>query len=127
MKNILKSILLNTLAIFLVASALPGLKFGQDFQVLIIAAIVLALINTFIKPFLKILLLPINVITLGLFGWLVNVIVLYLTTLVVPGLEVVPFTLTFGETTLVFSTFLAYIVITFALSATTTLIGWVIN
>lgn len=126
MKHLLQKILLNTLAIVAVSYIAPGLTYGQSLGTLLLAALVLAIINAFLRPILKILLLPINIITLGLMGWLVNVIILYLVTLLVPGFEVVPFTLSIGGSTIVLSTFWAFVVISFLLNIATTLISWII-
>jgi putative membrane protein len=55
---------------------------------LIEAALLFLLLNTVFKPFLKILLLPINIITLGLFSWLIHVIIVFLVLLAVPGFHI---------------------------------------
>jgi len=127
MKTILKKILLNTLAIGVVSQVAPGLSYGNDLKTLLTAALALALINAFLRPFLKILLLPITVITLGLMGWLVNVVVLYVTSLVVSGFEIMAFDLQVGDTSLVLNRFWAFVVVSFLLNIATTLISWVIR
>lgn len=127
MKNILQTVLFNTLAIAGVSYLAPGVSYNDQIQVLLVAAVVLGLVNAFVKPFLKILLLPLNVITLGLMGWLTNVIILYLVTLLVAGFSVGPFTLTIFGTALVLSTFWAYVVVSFMLNIATTLISWVLK
>lgn len=127
MKSLVKKTILNTIAIMLVSALLPGLTYGNDLRVLFTAAIVLALLNAFLRPFLKILLLPINIITLGLVGWFMNAIILYLVTLFVPGFEVVAFDLEMMGTTLVLSKFFSLILVSVALSVVTTLISWFID
>jgi putative membrane protein len=127
MKSILQKILVNTLAILIASSLIGGLTWGSHLSTLLLASLVLALVNAFIRPFLKILFLPINVITLGLFGWVINVIVLYLTTLIVPGFHVIAFSLTLGSTTFVLNHLLAYIVVSFLLNILTTFTSWLIT
>jgi len=85
--SLLISLLLNTLALIITAYIVPGFQV-QSFAAALLAAIVLGLINTFIKPILVFLTLPLTVITLGLFIFIVNAIVLRLTTLIVPGFVV---------------------------------------
>ncbi len=82
--GLLISLLLNTLALLITAYLVPGFKVDSITSA-ILAAIVLGLINTFIKPVLLFLTLPLTVITLGLFIFVVNAIVLRLTSLFVPG------------------------------------------
>lgn len=48
----------------------------------------MVLLNTFVKPVLKLLLLPINIVTLGLFSVVINVVMLWLVTYLVPGFEI---------------------------------------
>lgn len=71
----------------LTAYFVPGFHVA-DFKVAVIAAIVLGVINTIIKPVLLVLTAPINFLSLGLFTFVVNAVVLWLTTLVVPGLVI---------------------------------------
>lgn len=127
MKHIFRRILLTALAIFIVANFLPGLSYGGSLLDLIIAGSVLALFNSVLRPFLKVLLLPLNVITLGIFGWFINVVILYLVTLVLPQFDVVPFTLVLGSTSLILNQFFAYILISFAITVVSNLVSWLIN
>jgi len=127
MKQIIKTIFFNTIAIAAVSYLTPGLSYSHNLNTLIIAAVVLSFVNSFIKPFLKILFLPINVITLGLFGWFINVIVLFLVTLLVPGLNISGFEADIFGTTFVFSRFWAFIVISFMLNLVTTGITWILG
>lgn len=85
--NILISLLLNALALFITTYVVPGFKV-DGFQTAILAAIVLGVINTFIKPVLVALTAPINFLTLGLFTFVVNAIVLWMVTLVVKGVMI---------------------------------------
>ncbi|MBI2011132.1 phage holin family protein [Candidatus Daviesbacteria bacterium] len=85
--NILISLLLNAAALIVTAYIVPGFQVS-DFTSAILAAIVLGVINTFIKPVLLVLTAPINLLTLGLFTFVVNAVVLWLVTLVVPGMTI---------------------------------------
>ncbi len=85
--GLLVSLILNALALIITAYIVPGIKVDA-FTTAILAAIVIAVINTFVKPILLLLTLPLTVLTLGLFLFVVNAIVLRLTTLVVSGFQV---------------------------------------
>lgn len=56
-----------------------------------IAAVVLGALNLFIRPILIVLTLPINILTLGLFSFVINAFLVWLATLVVPGFSIVDF------------------------------------
>lgn len=85
--GLLISLILNTLALIITAYIVPGFQV-DSFTSALLAAIVLGIINTFIKPILVFLTLPLTVVTLGLFIFVVNAIVLRLTTFFVPGFMV---------------------------------------
>lgn len=127
MKKIIRSALFNFFAIFFIASWIGGLEYQSDLKVLALASTTLALANVFLKPILKILFLPINVITLGLLGWLVNVVILYIVDVLIVGFQVVPFSINAFGSTFVFSSFLAYIGTSLALGFVTAFISWVIE
>jgi putative membrane protein len=76
--------ILNTLALFLVVTIVPGFTY-RDWLSLAIAAAVLGLLNAIVKPILFVLTLPITVVTLGLFLLVLNAIMLELTAWLVPG------------------------------------------
>lgn len=69
--KILAKIVITALALLLVAYLLPGIEVAS-FYIALIVAIVLGLLNLVAKPILVILTLPINVLTLGLFMWVIN-------------------------------------------------------
>ena len=79
--------LLSGLAVMIAAYLLPGVHVG-GFLIALAVAIVLALINTFIRPILIILTLPLNVLTLGLFTFILNALLIMLTSAIVPGFTV---------------------------------------
>jgi len=85
LKNIFRAVLFNLLAIGLTSKLFSGLSFGNNPIILLYAAAALTIINFLVVPLLKILLLPINIITLGTFRWVVNVLALYLVVIFVPG------------------------------------------
>jgi putative membrane protein len=85
--RIIIDLLINTIAIIISAYFLPGVHVA-DFVSALIAAAVLAVINTFIKPIFIILTLPLTILTLGLFILVINTIVILITSGLVPGFEV---------------------------------------
>jgi len=73
------------------AYVVPGV-YVQSFLVAMIAALVLGLINLTLKPILLILTLPINILTLGLFTFVVNAVLILLVAAIVNGFQVADFT-----------------------------------
>lgn len=86
MKLIIR-LVISTLAIVVAANLVPGVVV-EGTTTAIIVAIVLGLLNTFLKPVLQILALPITIITLGLFYFVINVLIIYLATYLVDGFYV---------------------------------------
>ena len=85
--NLLISLVLNALALIITTYIVPGFHV-DSFTSAILAAIVIGVINVFIKPILLLLTLPFNILTLGLFTFVINAIILWLAAQVVPGLMV---------------------------------------
>lgn len=83
----LKSIIISILTIAILAWLFPNISYNSSIT-LIMAGIVLTLLEKIVRPILKILFLPINVVTLGLFSLVINVLILYLATYFVPGFTI---------------------------------------
>lgn len=75
------------IAIIIASYILPGIHI-RDFISALIAAAVLALLNTFIKPLLIILTIPITILTLGLFLLVINALIVMMGAHLVPGFTV---------------------------------------
>ena len=82
--------LIFTLAVIVAAYLLPGVTVSGFFAALV-TALVLGFINTFIKPIVVILTLPINILTLGLFYLVINTLLIMLASAIVPGFTVANF------------------------------------
>ncbi len=76
--------LFNTVALYVATWLLPGLGYGEDWWVPLLAGLVFTVANSFLKPVLAILSIPFIIITLGIFYFLINVFILYLTHWIVP-------------------------------------------
>jgi putative membrane protein len=78
----------NVVALFIAAWLLSGISYGNQWWTLFIAAAVFTLVNAWVKPILTVLSIPFIVVTLGLFYFLINVFMLYLTDWLVPDFEI---------------------------------------
>ncbi len=85
--GLLIKILINGLAVFITANFLPGVKV-DGFISAVIVAIVLAIVNFIVKPILHLLTLPITILTLGLFSFVINALMILLVDNLVSGFYV---------------------------------------
>ncbi len=87
MLNTLLYFVVMAVAMIVIAHVLPGFEV-RDFGAALVASIVLALLNAILKPILFVLTLPLTILTLGLFLFVLNAIVLAITAALVPGLTI---------------------------------------
>jgi putative membrane protein len=81
----------NVAALFVASWALSGVTYGNEWWTLFIAAAVFTVVNAWVKPFVAVLSIPFIIVTLGLFYFLINVLMLYVTDWVVPDFEISTF------------------------------------
>ncbi|MBU1016701.1 MAG: phage holin family protein [Patescibacteria group bacterium] len=122
MKKILRTILFNIVGIYLASQILEGLSYNGVIKVLVLAGIALTLAGFIVKPIIKIITLPINFITLGIFSWLIDVFILYLVTVFVPKFTISSFAFSgfsyngFSIPFMSFSLFWAFVLCSFVIS-----------
>ncbi len=81
----------NTIGLFVATWLLSGLSYGSDWWALLGAGLVFTLANYFLKPVLAILSIPFIIVTFGIFYFLINVLMLYLTHWIVPQFTITSF------------------------------------
>ncbi|HZS43050.1 MAG TPA: phage holin family protein [Candidatus Paceibacterota bacterium] len=86
MKIIIR-LLITVLALFVAAYVVPGISISSFYTALIVA-ILLGLINLILRPILLLLTLPINLLTLGLFTFVINGLLFWLVATFVKGFDV---------------------------------------
>ncbi len=99
--------IVSAMVIFSIAYVLPGTEV-LDFTSALVVALVLGIINAFLKPILIMLTLPITILTLGLFTFVLNALLILLVSNIVPGFRVDGFlaALVFGIALSIVNTFL---------------------
>lgn len=104
--QIIISWIVSAMVIFAIAYILPGVHVA-NFTAALVVALVLGIINAFVKPVLLIITLPINILTLGLFTLVLNAILILIVSQIVPGFIVDGFlwALIFGIILSIASTF----------------------
>ena len=84
----LVQVAINAVALWVAVELVPGLRFLDDWWKLLIIAAIFSLLNTFLRPALRILTLPITIATLGLFLLVINAVMLLITSVVASDLGV---------------------------------------
>lgn len=130
MKRILRHFLIEAFSLYLVSQAASGLVFEDGNWTFIVASFGITIATLFGKPVINVLLLPLNLVTFGLFRWVSSSVALYLVTLVVPGFKLIEFNFP-GFTSkwvdipaLYFEGILAYVAFSFLLSLVTSFLHW---
>lgn len=83
-------ILITAVALLAVAYVLPGVMVS-NFYVALIVAIIIGFLNITLKPLLAVLTLPVTIITLGLFMWVINGFIFWVTARFIDGFGVASF------------------------------------
>lgn len=130
MKFFLREVFINLVTLAFVANIFGGLSYNNDYIVLFFAALSFTAINHFLQPIIKIFLLPINLITLGMFRWLAGVFCLLLLTIVIPEIQVISFQYEgfsysgFAVPAFHFSTLLSLIAASLLISLVSSFVHW---
>lgn len=90
MPRFLLTWLLTAVALMITANFVPGFVV-KSFGAALVAAVVLGLVNAIIKPILVVLTLPITLVTLGLFMFVINALTIWLAGNITPGFTVTGF------------------------------------
>lgn len=78
---------ITSAAVLVVVEILPWVKVS-DTGALIVTALLLGIFNSILRPLLIILTLPINILSFGLFIFIINGLILYVIAFLVPGFEI---------------------------------------
>lgn len=104
--------LINIIALFLVIHIVAGVS-ADNWQTIAAAAFVIGLLNTFLRPFMIIVTLPLTILTFGFFTLLINTFIFYLAAKFIKGFVVAGFanafwaSLVFSIISFILNTFLA--------------------
>jgi len=132
-KKIIRSWFIHLIALQLVTQLTGAVKVGPGFKSWLLSALVLTVFAKFLRPLLKILFLPINLLTLGLLRWVINVIGLYLTSFLIASFQIIPFYFAgFSSNGLIIpplslSLLITYILVSFCLDLALIIIRWILK
>ena len=130
MRALLQQYLFFVTSIFLVARFLPGLSYGNSLEILLESSLILFIVHFSVRPIVNLIALPINVLTLGVFSFLVNGLMIYLVALVIPSFRVTSFYFPAVSLSVIrvnsfeVGTILSYVVIAFFISVVRDFLLW---
>lgn len=133
MKTLIKHFLIDTIGLYLVSLIFKGIVFGNGLSGILLAGLGLMATTLLVRPIINVLLIPLNLLTFGLFKWISNVVALYIVTLIVPGFKIVGFAFNGLSTkwldipSFSLTGILAFLAFSFVLSLITSTFYWLIK
>ncbi len=130
MKHLVRHYVIDTFSLWAVSALAAGMVFERGYSTLLMAGVGLMIASIFAKPVINMLLLPINLITFGLFRWVSSAVVLYIVTLVIHDFKIDHFRFDgftskwFDLPPLYFEGVIAFIGFAFALSVISSFLYW---
>lgn len=88
MRRLILQIIAGIFGLWLAVRFVSKVEFVDSWQILILAGLVLGLINFFIKPILKVIALPLRILTFGLFSLVINMGMVWIVTLIFPEIKI---------------------------------------
>jgi len=89
LQKITLQIVVGIIGIWLATEFVNGVSLSGDIKTLILIGVIIGLINTFIKPVVKLITLPITIITLGLFSLVINMALVWVVDIIFIELVIV--------------------------------------
>lgn len=86
-KKILFGIILNAVALYAVTYFLADIKYTGGVLFFVMGGVIIGVLNTFVKPLMKVLSFPLMLMTVGLFSLVINAVIFWLTMKVVSGIH----------------------------------------
>lgn len=87
-RRIILRIFINALALYVASYYIPGISYDGGLGILVIGGIILGILNAIVRPILVILSCPLILLTLGLFYIIINTVILYLASMLMPGYSI---------------------------------------
>lgn len=131
MKSILRNTLINALTLFFLTQIFNGVKVEGGLTTFLLGGLTLTIVYKILKPIINIVSLPINILTLGFASLLINVILFYIATSIIPEIKINAFVLQgfsfagFVVPTISLNTFSAYFLAAAGQSTIVSFISWI--
>src|SRR5581483_2423488 len=131
MKNILRKTTYFSLALFLTSLLVAGFKVQGGIPTFVVGGLVMTILSLILLPILNIIAIPFKMLSFGSFGLLINALILYILTVLVPGIEVKAFLFAganyagFTAPRVSVNTFFAYVISGVVFSLVTSFVNWI--
>lgn len=131
MKTIIKHFIIDTVSLYLISLVISGIVFEKGMETLLLTGFVLMLTTLIVRPIINLLLLPLNLITFGLFKWVTYAVTLYLVTVIVPGFKLTNFifhgfsSVWIGIPAISLTGALAFLAFSFLISFVSSVVYWI--
>ncbi len=86
--NFILRILAVAVAVYLTVNLVPGISVADGWVTLLLVSLVWSVVVSVIRPVLQVLTLPLTIVTLGLFSFVLNALLFWGMELIVPGFDV---------------------------------------
>lgn len=84
MRKLARSFFISLVAFYIITQFIPGIGYGGKNENLLLASFTFAALNVFIRPFIKMILLPLNLVTFGAVGTIINLGLIFLISFLLP-------------------------------------------
>src|SRR5436190_21836792 len=91
LRRLLFSWIINVVALYAAEKLVDGISFTGDFGILVLTGLVFAFVNLLLKPAVKLLALPLIIVTFGIALFFINILMLYITDWLVSGFKITDF------------------------------------
>ncbi|MDP3941806.1 MAG: phage holin family protein [bacterium] len=131
MKSLIRKTVFYAISLFLAELVIDGVVIKGGIPTILFGGFILTLLFMFVKPILSIITFPLNLITLGIFAWLVNVFILYLLVVLIPSVSIHAYTFQgfrfagFVMPKMDITIFFVYLVTALLIYAVTSLLSWI--
>ena len=131
MKFLLKHFVIYTFSLYLLQFIVSGVVINDGLTTLFVGGLLLTGMFLILKPIMNLLSFPLNIVTLGFVSTITNILILYLLTVFVPSISILPFTFQGAHVAgfiiprIAFSTFFAYAISAVILVLTVSLFSWI--
>ena len=89
MKELLLQAIIGILGLWLAIKIIPEVEFTGNIKYLILAGLAIGILNFFLKPALKFITLPLRLLTFGIFGVIIDMLIIWLADVIFPELDIV--------------------------------------
>lgn len=133
MKSFVRKVLFNSFSIFLISEGISGMKVSGGLITYLLGGLALTILFFVLKPILNILTLPLNIITLGMFSFVINVIIFYILTVFVTTITISAFTFPgisfagFVVPSIYVNTLFSFVLVSFLQSVVVSFLTWLMK